>query len=241
MLSSRLAFVAGGILGALVPALVIVLLARSVTATYDGLDGDGTYGIAVAGTRDLAAAIDRYRARHQKIPSAAEGLAKLAPEFIPAIEPDPWGKAYLYEPTGLDWADVLSFGADGVPGGIGAGSDVSARFGRLGPRPPRILRALVMLLLVGLPLGAALAPLRWCSGALAGMAVFWGSLLLAMVGGSLVAVLTPISCLIGIACLAGAIAVGWQLPYARMVAFLAVVAAYMLVHFLLGGLGSLSG
>lgn len=234
-MSSRLAFVAGAVLGALLPGLVIVVVARTVTGLYDGLDGDGTYGIAVAGTRDLAAALDRYRARHHRIPGADEGLAGLAPEFVPAVEPDPWGNAYLYEPTNHDWADVLSYGADGRPGGSGTGSDVSARFGRLGPRPPRALRTSIMLVLVGLPLAAALAPPRWCAGALAGMAVFWGGLLLAMVGGSLVAVLTPISALIGIASLVGALALAWELPYARLVALLAVVITYMLVHFLLIG------
>lgn len=231
----RLAFIAGGALGALLPGLVVLGLARAVTAAYGGLDGSGIYGIAVAGTRDLAAALDRYRARHQRIPSAEEGLAKLAPEFLPVVEPDPWGRPYVYEPTGPDWADVLSYGADGAPGGSGAASDVSARFGRLGPGPPRALRTVMMLLLVGLPLAAALAPPRWCAGALAGMAAFWGSLLLAMLGGSLVAVLTPFSGLVGIACLVGAIAVAQGLPYARMVAFLAVLAAYLLVQFLLSG------
>lgn len=239
MSSSRLAFGAGVLVGALTPILVILVLARSVTALYDGLDGSGTYGIAVAGTRDLAAALDRYRARHQRIPSAAEGLARLAPEFIPTLEPDPWGNPYLYEPTSPDWADVLSYGADGVPGGHGAGSDISARFGRLGSGPPRGLRTLVMLLLVGLPLAAAAATPRWCAGVLTGMAVFWGSLLLALVSGSLVATFSPITAMVGVACLAGAVAVADELPYARLVALLAVLAAYMLVHFLLGGIGGL--
>jgi len=232
--SRRVAFAAGAALGLLTPALVILLLARMITVAYDGLDGDGTYGIAVAGTRELAAAIDRYRAQYHHVPDPREGLRTLAPEFLPSVDVDPWGHPYRYEPSGPDWADVLSYGADGRPGGRGANGDVSARFGRLGDRPPGILRTLVTLLLVGLPLGAALGAAPWTAGALAGMAAFWGALLLAMVGGTLHSLLTPLSGIVGVACLAGAIAVARALPYARGIAFFAVVAAYALVHHLLG-------
>ena len=51
---------------------------------------------------------------------------------------DPWGNPYVYEPSGADWADVLSYGADGQPGGKGAGADISGRFGRLGSTPARL-------------------------------------------------------------------------------------------------------
>lgn len=234
MPTRRVEFAAGAALGLITPAVVILLLARGISAVYDGLDGSGAYGIAVAGTRELAAAIDRYRVQYHHIPDQREGLSTLAPEFLPSVDVDPWGHPYIYDPSGPDWADVLSYGADGKPGGSGADGDVSARFGRLGDRPPGILRTLVTLLLVGLPLGAALVAAPWGAGALAGMAAFWGGLLLAMVGGTLHSLLTPLSGLVGVACLTGAIAVARALPYARGVAFLAVVAAYALVHYLLG-------
>ena len=215
--------------------VVILLLARLLTVVYDGLDGDGTYGIAVIGTRELTAAIDRYRGQYHHIPDQREGLSKLAPEFLPSVDTDPWGHPYIYDPSGPDWADVLSYGADGKPGGGGANSDLSARFGRLGPHPPGVLRTLVTLLLVGLPLGAALSATTWCDGVLAGMSVFWGGLVLAMIGGSLQSIVTPLSWIVGVTCLAGAVALARELPYARMVTFLAVVAAYAIAHYLLSG------
>ncbi len=235
MSSPRAPFAAGAAIGFITPALVILLLARLLTHLYQGLDGDGTYGIAVIGTRELAAAIDRYRGQYHHIPDQREGLSKLAPEFLPSVEPDPWGHPYLYDPSGPDWADVLSYGADGQPGGGGADSDISARFGRLGPHPPDVLRTFMTVVLVGLPLGAALAEVPWCSGALAGMAAFWGGLLLAMVGGSLNTFITPLSAIVGVTCLAGAIALARELPYARMGTFLAIVAAYAIAHYLLSG------
>jgi general secretion pathway protein G len=231
----RLSFLAGVGIGLITPMLIVLLLARTLTAMYAGLDGDGTYGIAVVGTRELAAAIDRYRGQYHHIPEAREGLSKLAPEFLPSIETDPWGHPYIYDPTGPDWADVLSYGADGKPGGSGADSDLSARFGRLGPHPPSVLRTLVTVLLVGLPLGAALRGVAWCDGVLAGMAIFWGGMVLVMFGGSLQSLLSPLSLIAGVACFTGAVALARDLPLARMVSFLALLAAYAIAYYLLSG------
>ena len=224
----------GFALGVLAPPLLMLVLARVVTTFYGGLDGTPVYGVAVTGTRDLAAALDRYRARYQRIPDARDGLLKLVPEFLPAIPDDPWGHPYIYEPTGPSWADVLSYGADGRAGGNGANADISARFGRLGARPPGYLRTLASLLLTGAALAAALAGARraWCAGALAGMSAFWGGLLLAMVGGTLQSLIGPLAFAVGVAALLGAIAVLQDLPYARLVAFLAVVGAYLSAQFL---------
>ena len=235
MSSPRLPFAAGVALGLITPALVILLLARVLTTVYNGLDGDGTYGIAVVGTRELAAALDRYRGQYHHIPDAREGLNALEPEFLPSVDIDPWGVPYIYDRSGPDWADVLSYGADRLPGGSGAGSDISARFGRLGPHPPPALRTLMTLLMVGLPLGAALRGVRWCDGVLAGLAVFWGGMVLVMFSGSLRTVLSPVTALLGIACLTGAVALARELPYARLLTFLVVAGAYAVANYLLSG------
>ncbi|MBX3025404.1 type II secretion system protein GspG [bacterium] len=235
MSSSRLAFAAGAGLGLILPIVLILLLARVLTAAYNGLDGDGTYGIAVAGTRELAAAIDRYRGQYHHIPDEREGLSKLAPEFLPSVDTDPWGHPYIYDRSGPDWADVLSYGADGRPGGGGANSDISARFGRLGPHPPSILRSFVTVLLVGLALVAALPAVPWCDGVLAGMSAFWGGLVLVMFSGSTQSLLAPLSGILGVLGFAGAIALARELPYARLGSFLIIVAAYALAYDLLNG------
>lgn len=235
MSSPRLPFAAGVALGLITPALVILLLARGLTTVYAGLDGDGTYGIAVVGTRELAAALDRYRGQYHHIPDTRDGLNALAPEFLPSVETDPWGAPYIYDRSGPDWADVLSYGADGKPGGSGAGSDISARFGRLGPHPPPSLRTLMTLLMVGLPLGAALRGVRWCDGLLAGLAIFWGGMVLVMFSGSMRTILSPLTAILGVTCFAGAIALGRELPYARLLTFLSVAGAYAIASYLLSG------
>lgn len=69
--------------------VVILLLARLLTWAYGGLDGDGTYGIAVLGTRELAAAIDRYRGQYHHIPDPRDGLGVLAPSSCRRSTPTP--------------------------------------------------------------------------------------------------------------------------------------------------------
>jgi general secretion pathway protein G len=223
-------------LGVFAPPVLVLLLALGITTIWAGLDGGPTYGIAVTGTRDLAAALDRYRARYHRIPDTKDGLARLAPEFLPAVPNDPWGRPYIYEPSGPSWADVLSYGADGKAGGNGADGDVSARFGRLGARPPGYLHAFASLLLTGAALAAALAGARhlWCAAVLAGMSAFWGGLLLSMVA-TFQSLLGPVAFAVGVGGLLGAIAVMRDLPYARLVAFLAIVGAYLLVQLLVSG------
>lgn len=234
----RVATWGGFVLGLLVSPLVMLTLASAMTALYDGLDGDGEYGVAVLGTRDLASKLDRYRNRYQRLPSEKEGFAKLVPEFLERVPLDPWGRPYIYDTTGPGWADVLCYGADGRAGGAGIDADISARFGRLGPRPPALIHPLASLVLAGLPLAAALGARRyhWCAAALAGMGVFWALLLLATVSTSMrFSFLPPLSLTIGVACLVGSIALLQKLPHARFLSFFSIVFAYLLLQYLVGG------
>lgn len=235
LLPPRVARWGGFALGALAPLAVVFGVAHIVTSHYQGLDGSPEFSVAVIGTRDLANALDRYRNRYHHIPDTREGLAKLAPEFMPAVPNDPWGRPYIYQPTGPSWADVLTYGADGQPGGDGSDGDISARFGRLGSRPPSYLHSFVSLVVMGMALFASLGAARFplCTGALAGMGAFWGCLLLTMVGGPSQSLVGPSGFVLGVGSLVGAIAVLRDLPFARLVAFLAIVFAYLFIEFLI--------
>lgn len=223
----------GFLLGLLIAPLVMLVMGRLVSAVAVGLDTTGEYGVAIADARDLTAALDRYRARYHHIPDAKHGLAALQPEFIEHVPIDPWGHAYVYEPTGPQWADVLSYGADGQPGGSGEGADISARFGRLGSRPPGFLRALSTLILAGLPLAAALAAgrRRWCATALAGMSAFWAVILLSTMNPTMKSMVPWFSFTASLACLVGAIALLRELPYATLVSLLSIVVAHLLLQY----------
>ena len=223
----------GLVLGLAVTPLFLLVVATAVTALHEGLDTTGKFGVAIAGTRDLAAALDRYRGRYQRVPDAKQGLAALAPEFIDRVPIDPWGNPYVYAPSGPDWADVLSYGADGKAGGSDAGADISARFGRLGSRPPGYLHPLTTVVLIGLPLAAALtaSKRRWCATGLAGMSAFWAVLLLATVRPTTRSIVPWLSFTTGLACLVGTIALLRELPYSPLVGLLAIVIAYLLLNY----------
>jgi len=231
--SRRIETWGGFALGLLAAPLFMVAVGQSVGALGQGLDATGEYGVALAGARDLAAALDRYRAHYQRVPEAKSGLAALVPEYLEHLPDDPWGHAYVYAPTGPAWADVLSYGADGRAGGSGAGADISARFGRLGSRPPGFVRPLGTLMLAGLPLAAALAAprRRWCASALAGMGGFWAIIVLATVSPTPRSIVPWLSFTASLACLVGTVALLRELPYAALVSLLSIVVAHLLLQY----------
>jgi general secretion pathway protein G len=99
---------------------------------------------AVAAKQDIAVisqALKLYRLDNQRYPSAEQGLGALVakPEAAPVppnwkpggylerLPKDPWGNPYQYVNPGLHGEiDVLSFGADGKPGGEGPDADIGS-------------------------------------------------------------------------------------------------------------------
>jgi general secretion pathway protein G len=99
---------------------------------------------AVAAKSDIAAimqGLKLYKLENQRYPTTEQGLAALvskpdAPPVPPNWKPggyleklpkDPWGRPYQYLSPGLKGEiDVMSYGADGQPGGSGADADVGS-------------------------------------------------------------------------------------------------------------------
>jgi general secretion pathway protein G len=99
---------------------------------------------AVAAKSDIGAimsALKLYRLDNQRYPTTEQGLGALVarPEQPPAppnwkpggylekVPRDPWGRPYQYLNPGLKGeVDVMSYGADGQPGGTGADADVGS-------------------------------------------------------------------------------------------------------------------
>lgn len=174
-------------IGFLAGPLLLMALGRTIAAVY-GIErnANSRYEAGVVAAREIARAIDDYRRRYHRVPTAEQGLAALTPEFLARIPLDPWGRPFLYATTGNDFADVLSYGADGEPTGEGSDADISARYGRLGPRPPQWLRRAAVALAMALPLGAFAAAF-WnfapaAADLLVGSAFFWTALLASTVG-----------------------------------------------------------
>ena len=98
----------------------------------------------IAAKQDIASlmqALKLYRLDNQRYPSTEQGLqalvsqptgAPLAPNWKPGgyverLPRDPWGNPYQYLNPGIHGEiDVLSFGADGAPGGEANDADIGS-------------------------------------------------------------------------------------------------------------------
>jgi general secretion pathway protein G len=127
----------------LVVVAVIAVLAALVAPNVFGHLGTAKDTAARAQMENLGAALDAYRLDNGRYPTSAQGLEALrtAPHLDPrprnwrgpylrrAVPLDPWGNAYVFispgeaNPNGYD---LMTFGADGQPGGEGEDLDIRA-------------------------------------------------------------------------------------------------------------------
>ena len=131
---------AGFTLIELMVVLVIigVLAALIVPNVLDRAD-DARATAARTDVNNLMQALKLYRLDNQRYPSSEQGLSALVtrpsagaipPNWKPYLEKlpnDPWGRPYQYLNPGVKGEiDVMSFGADGQPGGEGKNADVGS-------------------------------------------------------------------------------------------------------------------
>jgi general secretion pathway protein G len=131
---------AGFTLIELMVVLVIigVLAALIVPNVLDRAD-DARSTAARTDVNNLMQALKLYRLDNQRYPTGEQGLQALVtkptagptpPNWKPYLERlpnDPWGRPYQYLNPGVKAEiDVMSFGADGQPGGEGKNADVGS-------------------------------------------------------------------------------------------------------------------
>lgn len=121
----------------LVVMVIIGLLAGYVGPRFFSQIGKSEVNAARAQIDAFEKALDQYRLDVGRYPSAEQGLEALvtAPSGEPrwagpylrrAIPLDPWGQPYQYRYPGEHGEyDLLSFGADGQPGGEGPAADIT--------------------------------------------------------------------------------------------------------------------
>jgi general secretion pathway protein G len=117
--------------------VILGLLAVTLTVGIAGKMGKAKSEIAKTQIGQIVAQVQTYQLDKRALPTAGQGLAILT---TPAADPgaayflepgkliDPWGHDYLYVipgPTGYPF-EILSYGADGQPGGSGDAADVSS-------------------------------------------------------------------------------------------------------------------
>jgi len=107
--------------------IILGLLATTLTLTFRGQVGRAKTEIARTGIGVVVNAIETYALETGSIPSTQQGLAALtetpqgrgAPYLSADKLRDPWGNSFAYVEPGPDGSayQVISYGADGQPGG----------------------------------------------------------------------------------------------------------------------------
>jgi general secretion pathway protein G len=138
--SVRHALATGFTLIELMVVLVIigVLAALIVPNVLDRAD-DARSTAARTDVNNLMQTLKLYKLDNQRYPTSAQGLQALLSKpsegpipanwkrYLDKLPNDPWGRAYQYLNPGVHGeVDVLSFGADGQPGGEGKNADVGS-------------------------------------------------------------------------------------------------------------------
>ncbi len=122
----------------LVVMVIIGLLVGYVGPKYFAQVGKSEVKVARAQIESLSKSLDMYRLDIGHYPAADLGLGALVlkpsnearwagPYLSKGVPLDPWGTAYQYRIPGAagDEYDLLSYGKDGKPGGVGEDTDIT--------------------------------------------------------------------------------------------------------------------
>lgn len=122
----------------IVVILIIAILAAAILPRFVNRTDDAKRARAVSDISTLAQAVQQFRIDCDKYPSSQDGLNGLRVQpadangwrgpYLEKLSPDPWGNPYLYEYPGAGGKDtfsIMSYGADGAPGGEGSDADIS--------------------------------------------------------------------------------------------------------------------
>ena len=117
--------------------VILGLIAATLLVGFSGSFGKAKHELAKTGAGLVATQLEKYRLENDAWPSNDQGLSVLTngqatpsdPHYLnPGQLLDPWKRPYLYVTPGPDGHpyEVLSYGADGQPGGEGEDADISS-------------------------------------------------------------------------------------------------------------------
>lgn len=123
----------------LVVILILAILAALIVPRVVGRTSDAKRAKAASDITTLSSLLQQYRVDTDTYPTTEEGLTALrvqpgdvsnwrGPYTSKDIPADPWGNEYVYESPGPDGQDflIMSYGADGAPGGEGDAADITS-------------------------------------------------------------------------------------------------------------------
>ncbi len=103
---------------------ILAILATTVGIYVFGALDDADQAKAKAEISNLKTAVKMYRIKNKRLPNTLDEVAQfLDPPKVPL---DPWGNPYLYTKEGNSSFKIISYGADGAPGGSGVNADISS-------------------------------------------------------------------------------------------------------------------
>lgn len=109
--------------------VVITIIALFSAIAYQRLSpalDQGRQTAAKTQIESFMTALQRYNIEHGRFPTEEQGLAALRPYLSKDVPMDPWGNPYIYRFPGEygPEPEVMSYGADGQPGGEGPDADI---------------------------------------------------------------------------------------------------------------------
>jgi general secretion pathway protein G len=123
----------------MVVVLIIAILAALIVPRIVGRAGEAKRSKASSDIATLSSLLSQYGVDNDGFPTTEEGLQALrvapgsagnwkGPYTQKEIPPDPWGNEYVYESPGPNDQDfiIISYGADGAPGGDGDAADITS-------------------------------------------------------------------------------------------------------------------
>jgi general secretion pathway protein G len=123
----------------MVVLVIIGVVAALVVPNVLNRADDARVSAARVDVNNLMQALKLYRLDNQRYPTAEQGLAALLQRpdkppvptnwkaYIDKLPNDPWGQPYGYLNPGIKGEiDVMSYGADGQPGGEGKNADIGS-------------------------------------------------------------------------------------------------------------------
>jgi general secretion pathway protein G len=108
-----------GLLEIMIVIAIIMLLTASLMVGLRSMWGESMRSTAELTLIKVGRQVELYEARRRQLPPDLEAVFRFEP-----LPVDPWGNALVYEPDGERGFDVLSYAADGAPGGTGADEDL---------------------------------------------------------------------------------------------------------------------
>ena len=123
----------------LVVILILSILAALIIPRLVSRTSDAKIAAAKSDIATLTSLLQQYRVDNDKYPTTEEGLQALrvqpssatnwkGPYLTKDLPVDPWGNPYVYQspgPSGQDF-QIISYGADGAPGGDGDDADITS-------------------------------------------------------------------------------------------------------------------